>query len=50
MSIDELVEELEKRYPNDIFVLELQDNKEAYVAKIELIQEIKHLGGLTDGK
>jgi len=50
MSIEDLVKELEKRYPNDIFVLQSQDNKDAYVAKIELIQEIKKLGGLIDDK
>jgi hypothetical protein len=48
-TIAELVEILEKRYPNDIFVLQSQDKKDEYVAKLEMIQEIKKIGGIVDG-
>jgi len=48
-TIAELVEILERRYPNDIFVLQSQDKKDEYVAKLEMIQEIKKIGGIVDG-
>lgn len=50
MSVTELLEELEKRYPNDIFVLNNQEDKNAYVAKIEFIQEIKKIIGVKDDR
>lgn len=48
-TIVELIDALEKRYPNDIFILESQTDKVSYVAKLEMIREIKKIGGIVDG-
>ena len=45
MQIKELIEVLEKEYPNDITQLSKMDEKkrDAYIAQIELIEHIKRL-------
>lgn len=52
MNNTELIRALESRYPNDIFVLESQkeEDKVKYIAKMELIKEIKQMLGVKDDK
>ena len=49
-NIQELVDVLEKRYPDSAFSLYACDNLDKYMGKLEIIREIKKLGGLVDDK
>ena len=49
-NIQELVDILEKRYPDSAFALHMQENGDNYMGKLEVIKEIKKLGGLVDDK
>ena len=48
-TIIDLVTALEKRYPNNVFIMKQDKNEDMYLAKLELIEEIKKLGGITNG-
>ena len=50
ITVEMLVEELEKRYPNDVFVLNEAKDKEEYITKVYMVEEIKHMIGVKDGK
>lgn len=50
ISIQLIIEELEKRYPNKVsYIKELSyDEIKIYIAKLEMIEEFKKLAGVKD--
>ncbi len=49
-TIPLLIDKLEQRYPNDIFKLEKlsEEERNQYIAALNMIEEIKQIGGLED--